>query len=65
MIVGNLRKQTSIRYLLVALSGAALLAAGAIGGALATSGTARQASASYQTLPVSMTSDHLTRTGPR
>ena len=65
MIAGNIRKQTSNRYLVVALGGAALLALGAIGGALATGGTAPQASMTYQTLPASVTSDHLTKTGPR
>ena len=66
MIAGNLRRQSSTKYLMVALAGAALLALGAIGGAFATSASGSAGSSvSYQTLPASLTSDHQTAAGPR
>jgi hypothetical protein len=64
VIAGAIRKQEPVRYLAVVLGTLGVLAVGVAGGVLAAGATA-QPSVSYQTLPASVTADHLQPAGPR
>jgi hypothetical protein len=64
VIAGAIRKQEPVRYLAVVLGALAVLAVGLAGGVLAAGVTAHP-SVSYQTLPVSVTADHLQPASPR